>query len=326
TEASELLAQALSIYEDEAVSIYAEIVKQRIVEEEDLKERASILRKEADSLFKDKKHTEAFSLYRNSLEIWKDEELESWLTNEEKEFNEAQALQLRKNAEQLLRRNRRDEAIQVYRESLKFAFDKTADGLVKEADAKAARARADELIKEAEAHIKQNQPEEALEKYRLALTKVPNDQKLKGEIDKLENALLKAVSEPGDAALSDDAKPEENAESQDDSEQLKAADKLFKEANALYSQKKYNEALLKYKESYELSKNSKLSEFIDRFEKTIEDVEKANSIVREANELYRQGKFQEAFEKYQESLKVYKNPKVEEFIKKIEPLIKQNSE
>ncbi|MCL1940676.1 MAG: tetratricopeptide repeat protein, partial [Synergistaceae bacterium] len=243
---------------------------------------------------------------------------------EEKKFREAQALQLRKDAEQLMKqKNRRDDAIQLYRESLNFAYNKAADDLVKEADTKAARARADELIREAEALVKQNKPEEALEKYKLAFTKVPNDQKLAGEIKKLENVLLKAVAEPTAAALSVDTKPEENVVDHDDSEQLKAADNLFKEANALYTQKKYNEALSKYKESYELSKNEKLKEFIDRFEKTVVDVEKANSFVRKANELYRQGNFTEALENYRESLKVYKNPQVEEFIVKVEALIEK---
>jgi|GEM_PF-5087285 len=320
SEALESLLQCLDLQEDEAVKVYAEIVEQKISEEKELIERASVVRGNADSLFKEKKYVEAFALFHNSLEIWKDEELEIWLANEENTYNEAQASQLRKDAEQFIRRNRRDDAIRAYRRSLEFAYNQAADEYVKEADAEAVRKRVGELVSEAEALLKQDKPEEALERYKTALTKVPNDQKIIDEIKKLELVLMKAVSEPNDATPSVDTQPEYNI-SIDDNEQLKSADKIFREANVLYSEKKYSEALVKYKESYELSNNAKLKEFIDRLEKAVVDVEKANVLVRQANELYRQGKFTEALQNYEESLKIYKNPKVEEFIKKVKTLI-----
>ena len=322
TEALESMTQTLSLHEDDAIKAYIEIVKQKTDEEEKLKQQASLIRKEADSLFKDSKYEEAFVLYHRSFGIWKNDELESWLAKEEQTYNEAQALKYRKEAEQFLRRNRREDALRAYRSSLKYAFDKAADDYVREADAHAARVRADELVSEAEALLKQKKPEEALEKYKLALPKVPNDSKIISAIEKLELSLMKAVSEPNenDATLSVDKHPEYTV-SDDGSEQLIAADVIFREANALYSQQKYSEALSKYKQSYELSNNSKLKEFIDRLEKAIDDVERANALVRNANELYRQGKFSEALKNYEESLSIYKNPKVEEFIKKLKNLI-----
>ena len=320
SEALETLQQCLVLQDDDAVKVYAGIVELKIAEEKELIERASIVREEADSLFKEKKFAEAFALFHDSLRIWRDEELVTWLTNEETIYNEAQAAQLRRDAEQLIKKNRREDALRTYRRSLEFAYNKAADDFVKEADAEAVRKRVAELVGEAEALLKQNKPEEALDRYKTALTKVPNDQKIIDEIKKLELVLMKAVSEPNDATLSVDTQPEYTI-SIDDNEQLLSADKIFREANALYSEKKYNEALEKYKESYELSNNAKLKEFIDRLENAIVDVEKANVLVRQANELYRQGKFSEALQYYEESLKVYKNPKVEEFIKKVKTLI-----
>lgn len=320
SEALELFMQALSLRDDENIRVFTEVVKQRIVEEQELRLRASKIREEADFLLKDKKFNEAFELYHSSLETWKDDDLEIWLAKEEQTYKEAQASQLRKEAEAFIKRNRREDALAAYRKSLEYSYNKAADTYVKEADAEAARKRAAELVREAYEHVKQNKPEDALEKFKLALTKTPNDQKIINEVKKLELVLMKAVSEPNDATLSVDNQPE-YAVNNDDNEQLKSADNLFKVANALYAQKKYREALAKYKECYEISKNVKLKEFIDRLEKTIEDVEKANSHVRKANELYKQGKFTEALKYYEESLKVYKNPEVEEFIKKLKTLI-----
>ena len=320
SEALEMMSQALSLRNDEAIRVYSEIIKQKIAEEQQLKLRASKIRDEADSIFKDKKYEEAFELYHSSLEIWKDNDLEIWLAKEEQLYKGAKAVQLRKDAENFIKRKSREDAVRAYRESLLYEYNKVADDYVKAYDTEVAQKRAEELVREANTLLKQNKPDEALEKLKSALTYTPNDQKIINEIKKIEQMLKKILFEPSETTLSVDSQLE-YASSNDDNEQLKYADKLFKEATDLQSQKKYKEALVKYKECYDITKNVRLKEFIDRFEKTIEDVEKANELIGIANELYKQGKFAEALKYYEESLKYYKSPQVEEFIKKLKTLL-----
>ena len=112
-----------------------------------------------------------------------------------------------------------------------------------------------------------------------------------------------------DAESSNDRKAEGSAQ----------ADALIREANELFKKKEYVRALAQYEASYELRRNDKLKEFIERLKTTL----RAKQLVQEGNDLYRAQNYSEALEKYQESLKLQKNPDVERFIPQVRSLIQQ---
>ena len=139
----------------------------------------------------------------------------------------------------------------------------------------------------------------------------------------LELILTPAVAEGSlDGSLPEEPNNESASAGKEDAHDLVQADALYKEGNALYGQKKYKEALDKYRESYKLSQSQKLLDFINRLEEALNNMEKANQLVREGNTLYTAQQYQDALAKYKESLKFHDNPEVENFIAKLEALMK----
>lgn len=334
TEALEFYSRSLRLRPDPYLQSYMNILQEKATEEKDSRDKAAALRKEGDNLMDVKRTEEALAKYRESLQIWHNDELEKFVGGEEKRIAEATALKLRKEAEALIKSKKAADALAKYRESLKYAYDEEADAYVKKADAAEIKKRAEELTLEGDALMKQKKPQEALERYRLALTKTPKDPALIEKVRKLELILKPAVAEapvsgddiPGE--VSQESPPDEpyvddeEATASYDPHDLKQADALFREGNVLYREKKYREALLKYKESYVLSQSPKLKDFIDRLETTLGNTEKANKLVQEGNTFYKTKNFKEALKKYRESLTFYKNSEVEAFIAKLEPLAK----
>ena len=320
-EAIEYFERSLQILPDEHLAAYIELLRERATKEKALRTAAAKLRADGDALMKDKKTTQALAKYRESLEVWRDVELATFVKKEEDKITQATAARLRKEAEALVKGKKPDQALAKYRESLKYAHDDEAAEYVKKADDAAAKKRAEALIKEAEALIKAKKPEDALKRYRQALRETPDNDALIKEIQKLEMTLGPSVS---DSPLSDDALPEDPYAdgSENGTRDLAQADVLYKEGNALYKQKKYREALTKYRESYKFSQSQKLLEFANQLEATLDNVEGANKLVQEGNILYKSKKYKEALVKYKESLGFYPNPDVEAFIVKVEAMLR----
>ncbi|MDR2528472.1 MAG: hypothetical protein LBD04_05590 [Synergistaceae bacterium] len=323
SEAIEYFERSLKILPDEHLAAYIDLLRERATKEKVLRTAAAKLRAEGDALMKDKKTTQALAKYKESLEVWRDVELAAFVKKEEDKIAQATAARLRKEAEALIKGKKPDQALAKYRESLRYAYDDEAADYVKKADDAAAKKRSDALIKEAEAFIKAKKPEEALKRYRQALKETPDNDALIKEIQKLELTLGPSVS---DSALSDEALPEDpyadGGQNGNGARDLTQADVLYREGNALYKQKKYREALVKYRESYKFSQSQKLLEFANQLEATLDNVEGANKLVQEGNTLYKSKKYKEALVKYKESLGFYPNPEVEAFIVKVEAMLR----
>ncbi|MDR1874128.1 MAG: hypothetical protein LBQ90_03815 [Synergistaceae bacterium] len=327
-EALKLYEQSLPLFPDTWLRSWMDLLQERAAEETVARDKASVLRKEGDALMKDKKTTAALDKYRDSLRVWQDDELEQIVRKEEDRIAQAAALALRRDAEALIKRKRNEDAVEKYRESLKFAYNETADNYVKRADA----AEAKVLIKEGDDLLAQKKPQEALRRYGRALEKTPTDKTLIEKIRKLEAILNPTPVTP----RSGDIVPDESANggfpgelqvnkdesASNDATDLVQADALFREGNALYREKKYREALLRYRESWKLSQSRQLKEFADQLERALDNMEKANKLVHEANALYRNKKYSDALIRYRESLRFHKNPEVEAFIPKVEAQVR----
>lgn len=313
-DALELFSQSLKLYPDPALEDYLIVLKERATEEKALKAEAMELKKVGDELLKAKKPEEALIKYTQSLEVWYDEALAESTKKERERLNQAQAAKLRKEAEALVRGKKPQEALKKYQESLKYAYDQAADTFVKKNLAAEAQKRSKILAEEGDLLLKEKKPQEALDRYRAALKEIPQNEELKEKVKKLEMVLTPATDsvQPAASTSGDTTEPID----------LVQADALFREGNTLYGQKKYKEALTKYTESYKLSQNQKLKEFIDQLEETLRNVEAASKLVQEGNALYKEQKYKEALAKYQESLKLHPNPEVEAFIPKVEALLK----
>ncbi|MDR1378295.1 MAG: hypothetical protein LBJ36_04515 [Synergistaceae bacterium] len=326
SEALEYFTRSLTLHADPYLTAYMDTLREWADRERVARVEASRLRGEGDALMKDKKTTEALVKYKASLRVWYDDELAALIKKEEDRIAEARASQLRKDAEALIKQKKNVEALAKYKESLTYAHNDTAASYVKKAEDAEAKRRADALIKEGDALVKQKQSVEALQRYRLAQADAPNDKALQETIRKLELMLAPVVaetplSENGD--LPEEPSPDENTSSdQGDTRDLVQADALFKEGNELYKQKKYREALQRYKESYKLSQSPKLLDFANQLETTLDNMEKANTLVQEANALYKAQKYEEALARYKESLNFHANSEVATFILKVETLLK----
>ncbi|MDR3231397.1 MAG: hypothetical protein LBT65_08145 [Synergistaceae bacterium] len=327
--ALELYAESLALFPDPWLEAWMGLLREKAEDEKVARERAVVLRAEADALMKGKKTTEALEKYRESLRVWQDDDVEKIVRAEENRIAQAEASKLRREAEALIKRKRNAEALAKYRESLKYAFNETADAYTKKADAAEAKA----LTKEGDTLLTQKNPDEALKRYRIALAKTPDDETLIEKIRKLELILTPTpVAPPSDdivpVGTTETFPSEFYAETSGDlissdgsSRDLVQADALFREGNTFYRGKKYREALTRYRESYKFSQSQQLKEFADQLELALNNMEKANKLVHEGNAFYRNKKYDDALTRYRESLKFYKNPEVEAFIPRVEAQI-----
>ena len=326
-EAVERFTRSLNLRPDVYLASYVEALREMADREKVFEAEALRLRAEGDALMKNKKTFEALVKYKESLRTWHDESLAIKVREEEDRIAQGRAAQLRKEAEALIKAKKPGEAFAKYKESLRYAHDDAAAAYVKKAEEAEAQKRFDALVKAGDALVNQKQPEKALESYKSAAEYVPDNAALLEKIRKLELILAPAVAE---TTVSGDALPEElfndNGASgnRNGSLDLVQADAIYREGNALYRQKKYREALDKYRESYKYSGNQKVLEFADQLEDTLKVMNKANELVRSGNSLYRAQKYKEALAQYKESLKFYANPDVEAFILKVEALLKSN--
>lgn len=97
------------------------------------------------------------------------------------------------------------------------------------------------------------------------------------------------------------------------------AQKFIREADALYSEKKIDEALELYRKALRISPNPDLQKWAARLFDVIKErdsVAAANKQIKEANALYKAGKVKEAIELYRQSLKTHKNAEIEAFLQK----------
>jgi len=188
--------------------------------------------------------------------------------------------------------NRPSDALGKFKESLKYLPTPEHTKYVQELEAKLSQNKemAKKLRAEGEAFQNQNRLEEAVAKYRESLKYLP-DPKLEEHIKLIETKLAEGKNKK------------------------QTADSLWKEGTGLYEQKRYTDALNKFKESLTSWSDQKRQEYV----KQLEAVKAAAKKLRDEGEAFQnQGKLQDAVNKYKESVKTWPNPALEEHIIKVE--------
>ena len=171
--------------------------------------------------------------------------------------------------------------------------------------------KASQLKREGNEHVKRGQNAEALACFVESL-KIWADAETEELIKKYEEIvpenqrLIKEVTESLD--------PESKSE----------AARLLREGTEFYRTGNYNEALNRYRMSYEIDKNQHLKDWIERIEGSIKaqtTIDESNRLIREGNALYSIGRYKEALECYLSSLELYPNKEIENFVKHIEEIL-----
>ena len=206
----------------------------------------------------------------------------------------------------LEREGKLTEALQRYGASVLSNPDATLKSHIEELQSVIARRerQAQALYREGNDLMRKNNNQEALKRFRESMNVWPNDDARK-RITQLRNVRL-----PADTVLRD-------AEDFGIGTKIDAQ-RLTNEADALYSQGKFDEALTLYRRAQTISANPQLRDWLTRFENSIRErnaVNAANKQINEANALYKAGKTKEAFDLYRESLKVHPNKEIESFLK-----------
>jgi len=195
TEAIERFVLSMRLRPDMYLASYVEALREMAEREELFIAEAARLREEGDALMQANNIPEALVRYRASLRVRHDESLAIRVREEEERIAQARAAELRSEAQAMLggRTPNPEEALALYRESLRYAHNDAAAAFVREAEEAEARRRFYELLDEGHALLEQRQPEQALEVYRRAATYVPDDADLLERIRHLELILTPAM-------------------------------------------------------------------------------------------------------------------------------------
>lgn len=258
---------------------------------------------------------EALKYYRETLALQPDDGVAQRIDRIEKRLTSiTQANTMAAEARKLEADGHLLDALDKYKESLKFEANSDLDTHAKELEEtiKERRARAATLKREATELQKKNQNAEALVRYKESQALWP-DEELEKRILVLENSVTTS--------------PEQVVRSAEDFGIGTQADatRLLQEGHSLYKQGKYRDALDAYRKSYAISKDQRLADWISRVETSLKEYEavlRANALIKEGNGLYNEGKYSEALNKYKESVGVHPNAEVEKFMKHISENLK----
>ena len=199
------------------------------------------------------------------------------------------------------------EALQRYGASVLSNPDATLKAHIEELQSVISRRerQAQALYREGNELLRKNQNQEALKRFRESLNVWPNDQ-ARQRANQLRNVRL-----PADTVLRG---PEDfGIGTRID------AQRIVNEADSLYAQGKFDEALALYKRAQTISANPQLKDWLTRFERSIKErdaVNAANKQIAQANALYKAGKVKEALDLYRQSLATHPNPEIEAFLKR----------
>ena len=199
------------------------------------------------------------------------------------------------------------EALQRYGASVLSNPDATLKAHIEELQNVISRRerQAQALYREGNELLRKNQNQEALKRFRESLNVWPNDQ-ARQRANQLRNVRL-----PADTVLRG---PEDfGIGTRID------AQRITNQADELYAQGKFDEALALYRRAQTISANPQLKDWLTRFERTIRErdaVNAANKQIAQANALYKAGKVKEALDLYRQSLATHPNPEIEAFLKR----------
>ena len=223
---------------------------------------ATVLKNEAEKLILSGNYSLAVDKYKESLALFNDDEISQKLQSMENLIStlKAKALQLRREGNEHAKRRRNAEALASYTESMRVWTDAAAEELVR---------KFEEIV--------------------------PEDQRLQYK-------------------TAESITPEKNPE----------AARLLGEGTDFYRAGNYEEALNRYRRSYEIEEDPELEDWIQRIVgnmKAQASIAESNRLIREGNALYSIRRYNEALESYKASIELYPNKEVDEFIKHIEEVL-----
>ncbi|HWR59459.1 MAG TPA: hypothetical protein VN328_11280, partial [Thermodesulfovibrionales bacterium] len=219
-------------------------------------------------------------------------------TDEAKE-KRAKARKLREEGEALQKQSKLEEAVRKYRESLTYVPDKALEEHIRQleakiADMKKSQSAANALWEEGRVLSSQDKPGDALTKF---------------------NESLKIWSSPDRVQYVKDFEARINQRKAD-------AKKLRAEGETLQNQKRYDEAINKYRASLKLWPDPKLEAYIKDLEalaaKEKGKKETADRLWNDGKALYDQKRMSDALSKFKESLTYWQDQTRAEYVKKME--------
>jgi hypothetical protein len=203
--AIEQYTASLDIQRDEGLQAHVARLKGTQAEQQARKVQARQLRDQAQALQQQGRIAEAIAGYKQSLAIWPDPELQTFVTQLEKgladqQARKAQAKQLRDQAQAQQQQGRIAEAIGGYKQSLVLWPDPELQAFVTQlekglADQQARKAQARQLRDQAQALQQQGRIAEAIAGYRQSLGLWP-DPELEDFIRKLEAGMAQTKPSP----------------------------------------------------------------------------------------------------------------------------------
>ncbi len=274
--------------------------------EKENKALADALWKEGEGLFNENRYPDSLGKFKESLKLWSNQERQKYVSDLEKAIaaRKAKAKKLRDEGEALQTQGKLREAIGKYRESLTHWPDPALEEHIKMIEAKITgdvekKAKADSLWQEGTDFFNQNKLSDALDKFRESLGYWKNDTRVKYVRDleakleekkvkcrklndegyslqqqgKLKEALTRYREEakycPSPALEDHISKIEAEMRNQQNEQAKKAcAKKNRDEGAALQQQGRLQEALAKYRESYNCLPTPEMEQHI----KTIENM------------------------------------------------------
>ena len=278
------------------------------------REQATWKRDMAKAYEEEKRYQDAIRTYEESLMFDRQEEAVAGKERAETLYVNFQAATILKNeAEELLLSRNYSEAVDKFKESLALYDDDEIKLKLQDMEnlISALKAKALQLRREGNEHARRRRNAEALASY-IESMRTWADAAAEDLVKKFEGIV------PEDERLPDNKEesfvPEKNPE----------AERLLNEGTEFYRAGNYEEALNRYKKSYEIEKNPQLKDWIERIEgnmKAQASIEESNRLIREGNALYSINRYNEALESYRASIELYPNKDVEDFIKHIEEIL-----
>jgi tetratricopeptide (TPR) repeat protein len=260
--------ETMELVPDAAVAQRAERIEKRLASIA----QASALAEEGHRLETNGQLLEALEKYRDSLQLESGADIEAHARDLENTIKErrTRASALRREGSDLQKKNQNAEALVRYKESQALwpdsALAQQIAALEKTVTASAGQvvrapedfgigtqADAERLLQEGHALYKQGKYQEALDSYRKSYA-ISRNQRLSDWIAKVETSFREY-------------------------EAVLRANALIKEANNLYNESKYSEALVKYRESLAVHANAEVKKFTEHIENSLRsvDIVSANS-------------------------------------------------
>jgi len=278
------------------------------------REKASWVRDMAKAYEEEKRYEDAMRAYEESLLFDRQEEAVKGIERVDSLYKNLQmAAELNNEAENMILTGNYAGAMDKFKESLALINDEEIKQKYKNIDnlISGLKARALQLRREGNEHARRGRNAEALASYveSMRLWMEPAAEDLVKKFEEIVPADKRLPESVADIPVA-----ERNAE----------AVRLLNAGSDFYRAGNYNEALNRYKRSYEIEEDQQLKDWIERIEGNMRaqaSIDESNRLIRQGNALYSIRRYDEALKNYRASVELYPNKEVEDFIKHIEEIL-----